>query len=119
VVSTRVGYRECNKRLAPPCLYHHPLAESRCTQVYPSPILIDAEDLIVHLGFRGPCTQVPAVASLVVTLMLDGDFGEMAEDVLHLGVRSATALAAEVVKPRDPVHEEVDNGDDDLMRILC
>lgn len=30
-------------------------------------------------------------------------------DVLHVGIRSATALAAEIVEPRDPVHEEVDD----------
>ena len=46
--------------------------------------------------------------------MFDGDFAEMPEDVLHLGIASATALAAEVVEPLNLVHEVVDDSNDDL-----
>lgn len=46
--------------------------------------------------------------------MLDSDFVEMAEDVLHLSVATATALAAEVIEPRNLVHQVVDDSDDDL-----
>ncbi len=60
--------------------------------------------LLINLGLGSPRAQVPAASTLVITLMLDGDFGEMAEDVLHLGITSATALTAKVVEPRDLVH---------------
>lgn len=53
--------------------------------------------LLVHLGLGRPGTQVPATSALVITLVLNGNFGEMAEDVLHLGIASATALTAKVV----------------------
>ena len=58
---------------------------------------------------------MPAAASFVVTLMLDGDLGKMSQDVFHLGVASATALAAKIVEPSDLVHQVVDNGNDDLI----
>lgn len=70
--------------------------------------------LIIELSLGGPRAQVPAASTLVVTLVLDGDFAEMADDVLHLGIASATALTAEIVEPFDLVHQVVDNGDDDL-----
>lgn len=57
---------------------------------------------------------MPAAAALVVALVLDGNLAEMTQDVLHLGVGSAAALAAEVVEPCNLVHEVVDNGNDDL-----
>ena len=46
----------------------------------------EATRLVVDLGLGGPRAQVPAAAALVVALVLDGNFAEMAEDVLHLGV---------------------------------
>ncbi len=70
--------------------------------------------LLIDLGLGGPRAQVPAASTLVVTLVLNRDFAEMANDVLHLGIASATALAAEVVEPRDLVHQIVNNGNDDL-----
>lgn len=42
--------------------------------------------LIVHLGLGGPRPQMPAAAALIVALVLDGNFREMTEYVLHLGV---------------------------------
>lgn len=54
---------------------------------------------VVYLGLCGPRAQVPAAAALVVALVLDGYFAEMAKDVLHLGIASATALTAEVIQP--------------------
>ena len=57
---------------------------------------------------------MPTAAALIVALMLDGDFAEMTDDVFHLGITTATALAAEVVEPFDLVHQVVDDGDDDL-----
>lgn len=77
----------------------------------------DVIRLIIHFGLGGPRPQVPAAASLVVTLVLDGDFAEMAEDVLHLRIASATALTAEIVEPFDLVHEVVYDGNDDLVHI--
>ena len=62
---------------------------------------------------------MPAAATLIVALMLDGDLAEMTDDVLHLGIATATALAAEVVEPFDLVHQVVDDGDDDLESTRC
>lgn len=59
---------------------------------------------------------MPAAATLIVALVLDGDLAEMTDDVLHLGIAATTALAAEVVQPFDLVHQVVDDGDDDLER---
>ena len=70
--------------------------------------------LLVQFGLGGPCAQVPAAAALVVALVLDGDFAEMTKNVLHLGVGSGAALTAEIVEPLDTIHQEVDDGDDDL-----
>ena len=57
---------------------------------------------------------MPAAATLIVALMLDGDLAEMTDDVFHLGIASATAFAAKVVEPFDLVHQIVDDGDDNL-----
>ena len=46
--------------------------------------------------------------------MLNGDLGEVTDDVLHLGIAAATALAAEVVQPFDLIHQVINDGDDDL-----
>jgi len=70
--------------------------------------------LLIDLGLGGPRAQVPAASTLVVTLVLNGDFAEMAEDVLHLGIASATALTAEIVEPRNLVHQVIDNSYHDL-----
>lgn len=73
--------------------------------------------LFVYLSFCGPGSQMPAAASLVIALMFDGDFAEMADDVFHLGIASTTALATEIVEPRNLVHQIVDNGNDNLLTI--
>ena len=57
---------------------------------------------------------MPAAATLIVAFVLNGDLAEMADDILHLGIAAATALAAEVVEPFDLVHQVVDDGDDNL-----
>ena len=44
--------------------------------------------LLVHLGFGGLCRQVPAAGSGIILLVLDCNLGQMAENVLHLGVAS-------------------------------
>ena len=62
---------------------------------------------------------MPAASALVVALVLDGDFSEMAENVLHLGIASASALTAKVIEPFDLVQKIVDNGDDDLEDMLA
>lgn len=77
-----------------------------------SPVMVT--HLLIHLCLGGPRAQVPAASTLVIALMLDGDFAEMAKDVLHLGIASATALAAKIVEPRDLVHQIVHNGNDNL-----
>lgn len=46
--------------------------------------------------------------------MLNGDLGEVTDDVFHLGIAAATALAAEVVQPFDLIHQIINDGDDDL-----
>ena len=66
--------------------------------------LCDALLLFVHLSLRSPRAQVPAASTLIVLLMLNGDLAEMTDDVLHLRIAAATALAAEVVEPFDLVH---------------
>ena len=48
--------------------------------------------------------------------MLNGNFGKMTNDVLHLGVAAATTLTAKVIEPRNLVHEIVDDGNDDLEK---
>ena len=78
--------------------------------------LCDTLLLFVYLGLRSPRAQVPAAATLIVALVLDGDLTEMTDDVLHLGVAAATALAAKVVKPFNLVHQVVDDGDDNLEK---
>lgn len=78
--------------------------------------LCDALLLFVHLGLRSPRAQVPAATTLVVALVLDGDLAEMTDDVLHLGIAAAAALAAKVIEPFDLVHQIVDDGDDDLEK---
>ena len=60
---------------------------------------------------------MPAAATLVVPFVLDGDLGEMSNDVLHLGIAAATALAAEIIKPLDLVQKVVDDSDNDLENI--
>ena len=59
---------------------------------------------------------MPAATTLIVALVLDGNFAEMTDDVLHLGIAAATTLAAEVVEPFDLVHQVIDDGDDDLEK---
>lgn len=59
---------------------------------------------------------MPAATTLIVALVLDGDLAEMTDDVLHLGIAAATALAAEVIEPFDLVHQIVDDGDDNLEK---
>ena len=81
--------------------------------------LCDAHLLFVHFGLGSPRAQVPAAATLVIPFVLDGDLGEMSKDVLHLGIAATTALAAEVVEPRNLVHQVVDDGDNDLENIHC
>ena len=46
--------------------------------------------------------------------MLDRHLAEVTDDVLHLGIAAAAALAAEVVKPGDLVHQIVDDSNDNL-----
>ncbi len=70
--------------------------------------------LLIHLCLGGPRAQVPAASTLIIALVLDRDFAEMANDVLHLGIASAAALAAQVIEPRDLVHQVVHNGNDNL-----
>ena len=59
----------------------------------------DSHRLLVQLGLSGPRAQVPAATALIIVLVLDGDFAQVTEDVLHLGVGSRPSLTAEVVKP--------------------
>lgn len=68
--------------------------------------------LVVLLGLRGAWRQVPALAVLV-PLVLDGDLGQVHDDVLHLGVGTAALGTAEVVEPRPLVEQVVHDGDDD------
>ncbi len=42
---------------------------------------------------------MPAVLAVVVDFVLDSEFAEVSDDVLHLGIASASALAAKVVEP--------------------
>ena len=61
-------------------------------------------DLVILFGGGRPGSQMPAVVAMIIDLVLDGELAEMSDDVLHLGVTSATALPAKIVKPRDAVH---------------
>ena len=47
------------------------------------------------------------------SLVLDSNLGEMADDVLHLGVSLASLGTAEVVEPLDVVEEIVNDGNND------
>ncbi len=69
----------------------------------------DLRRLLVHLGLGGPRAQVPAAATLVVPLVLNGDFAEVTENVLHLGVGSGSGFTAQIVEPRDAIHQVVNN----------
>ena len=72
--------------------------------------------LLVHFGLSSPRAQVPTATTLVVALMLDRNLAEVTDDVLHLGIAAATALAAEVVEPGDLVHQIVDDSNDNLKK---
>ena len=84
------------------------------TSTYYTSLLVVSISLIVRLGFCGPWSQVPAATALIITLMLNCHFAEMSDDVLHMSIRSAAGFATKVVQPLDLVHEEVNNGNDDL-----
>lgn len=45
--------------------------------------------------------------------MLDSNLGEMADDVLQVGIGLASGVAAKVVEPLDVVKEVVGDGNDD------
>ena len=70
--------------------------------------------LLVHFGLGSPRAQVPTATTLVVALMLDRHLAEMTDDVLHLGIAAAAALAAQIIEPGDLVHQVVDDSDDNL-----
>lgn len=53
------------------------------------------------------------LASDGISLVLDGQLGQVANEVLDLGVGLGAVLAAEVVEPRDLAQDVVDHGDDD------
>ena len=57
---------------------------------------------------------MPTATTLVVALMLDRHLAEVTDDVLHLGIAAAAALAAQVIEPGDLVHQVVDDSDDNL-----
>lgn len=44
--------------------------------------------------------------------MLKGEFAEMTDDILHLGVVDAAVLPAEISQSRDLIEDEVCNGED-------
>ena len=60
---------------------------------------LPSSHLIIDLGFGSLGCQCPAIPTFRVLLMFDCDLGKMTEDVLHLGVASASALTAKVVEP--------------------
>ena len=72
--------------------------------------------LLVHFGLSSPRAQVPTATTLVVALMLDRHLAEVTDDVLHLGIATAAALAAEVIEPRDLVHQIVEDSNDNLEK---
>jgi len=56
---------------------------------------------------------VPAVEAIITSLVLNGNLGQVTDDVLHLSVGMASLRAAKIVEPADLVKEVVDNSDDD------
>lgn len=56
---------------------------------------------------------MPAAVSVLILLVLDGNLGEMHENVLHLGVSAAALGTSKVVQPGPLVEQVVDDGDDD------
>lgn len=54
-----------------------------------------------------------AGARLLVALVLDGQLGQVAEDVLHLGVLVVTLGTAEIVERLNVIEDGVNDGDDD------
>jgi len=55
--------------------------------------------LVVFLSCGSLGRQMPAVLAVVVNFVLDSEFAEVSDDVLHLGIASASALAAKIVEP--------------------
>lgn len=51
--------------------------------------------------------------TVLISLVLQGNLGEVHEEVLDLGIRLAALGAAEVVEPFQLVEEVVDNGNND------
>ena len=72
--------------------------------------------LLVHFGLGSPRAQVPTATTLVVALMLDRHLAEVTDDVLHLCIAAAAALATEVIEPGDLVHQIVDDSNDNLEK---
>ncbi|TLD16715.1 uncharacterized protein PgNI_01314 [Pyricularia grisea] len=58
-------------------------------------------------------SNVVAVATTSVDLVLDGDLAQVGEDVLHHGVLGGALLAAEVVQALPAGHDVVDDTNDD------
>lgn len=72
-----------------------------------------SDDLLLVLLISGLGLQDVATLTGGVGLVLQSKLGEVADDVLHLGVVVGTALATDVGKGGDGVEEVVDDGDDD------
>jgi len=73
----------------------------------------EASDLVIFLSLGGLGCQEPAIGSVLVLLVGDGDLVQVSEDVLHLGVSVAALVTSEVVEPCPFVEEVVDDGNDD------
>lgn len=58
-----------------------------------------SQQLVILLRRGRPRGQMPAVLAMDILFVLESELAEMANDVLHLGIASATALTTEIVKP--------------------
>ena len=68
--------------------------------------------LIILLSLGCPRCEVPS-CSVLILLHLDGDLGQMHDNILHLGIGLGALGTSKVVEPLEAVHDIVDNGADD------
>jgi len=60
-------------------------------------LLFNNKHLIILLSLGGLGCQVPAVASMLINLVGDGDLVQVGKDVLHLGISVRALVASKIV----------------------
>ena len=78
-----------------------------------SSTLITRRHLIIIRLIRRLAHDDPPIFAVLVLLVLQGQFAQMADDVLHLGVVQTAVLATQVGERGDLVEQEIGDGEED------